>query len=141
MDHAGEGLLREGLKPQEVILKDKETRHCKSSCCIDRGGGEDLEDRASGVSTREEKAGMMVRAAGHFSTLHPPPSGAVYSQELSGSGVGCKGKGPGALSFAASGEPLRRTTHRAQGVVRNKCLLCSTTGIWDCLLPTLVCHG
>lgn len=66
MDHAGEGLLREGLKPQEVILKDKETRHCKSSCCIDRGGGGDLEDRASGVSTREEKAGMMVRRGRAF---------------------------------------------------------------------------
>lgn len=38
MEHAGEALLREGLKQQEVILKDKETRHCKSSCCMDQVG-------------------------------------------------------------------------------------------------------
>ena len=60
MEQAGETLLREGLKQQEVVLKDKETRHCKSSCHMDQVG------KTSGVLTREKRGGMMVRRGRAF---------------------------------------------------------------------------
>lgn len=80
-----------------------------------RPRGEDLEDRASGVLMREERAGMMVRRSRPFlysCYIHHRVNAPRSSQGL---GQAATGKGPGALNFAASGESLGRAADCTRG--------------------------
>lgn len=83
---------------------------------LNRPGGEDLADRASGGSTRGFCQGGEGRKDGEVWQVMPLSLSNPEWRILQGALREC-GKGSGALSFAASGEPLGKATDCAQGII------------------------